>query len=156
MEIDDLRIKLLKRSNDILERTKTNFENYQEERLTLLKFTEDENPNYKLWEHMVVFFESVVNLDEKVSLEKEDFEYIRNLAYSLREQRARENFGTNASYVFETIDKSNTIFHFLTRLSAETYIKTHIEDFSENPIVNVIQANNIDLKQLLCVLERSF
>lgn len=152
---ENLRLNLLARSISILEKTKFNFKNYEEERHTLLDFTEEASPNYPLWEHMIKGFEAVIELDNKLKLEKEDFLYLSELSANLKEQRIRESFEPGKIYIFQLYNKFNEVLQFLTRASADNYIKAHPDDFN-NIIIGITESKNIDLKLLLTIIERNF
>jgi len=154
-EEESLRLDLLRRSINILEKTKFNFKNYEKERHTLLDFTEDPFPNYPLWEHMVKGFESAIELDKKLRMGIEDYQYLSKLSLNFKEQKIRENFGENEVYIFQLYNKFNNVMQFITRYSAEIYIENHPEEFN-NTIISIIESKNEDLNHLLEIIERNF
>ena len=156
IEENKFRFALLKRSTNILERTKYDFEHYERERHILLAFTREANPNYLLWEHMVSDFESVIDLNQKVTNYSKNIKYFKELAHILKTQRTRENFETNNTYFFEISDNSNNTMKFITRISAENYIKNNADKFIPHPTIKLVKSNNMDINFLLSILEETF
>ncbi|MCL2342016.1 MAG: hypothetical protein FWC53_03035 [Firmicutes bacterium] len=152
---ENLRADLLKRSIAILEKTKTNFKNYEKERHTLLDFTEDPSPDYSLWEHMVKGFECVIELDNKLNFKKEDLLYLSKLSADLKEQRVKEGFEDGKFYVFGLYNHLNDVLEFMTRTNATSYAKSHPVEF-KNTIINITPSQNNDLNRLLEIIERNF
>lgn len=64
-KIDSRRLTLLKRSNLILEKTKTNYKKYENERRIILELTESESTDYDEWENILKSIEELVNSDSK-------------------------------------------------------------------------------------------
>ena len=151
-----LRLGLLKRSNEIFEKTKYDFKNYTKERRALLEFTQKENPNYLLWKHMVKDFETLIEFDKKVNLQKQDIGYLKELSTMLKNQKTREQFSVDTICIFEIVDKFNNHMHFFTRKSAENFIKIYNKDFNNNTEIKVIENVNKDLEFLLHLIERNF
>ncbi|MBQ3145112.1 MAG: hypothetical protein IJB90_00745 [Clostridia bacterium] len=50
---ENKRLELLKRSNNLLEKTNKNYKIYQEERKLLFKLTTDNSINYEVWEKIL-------------------------------------------------------------------------------------------------------
>ncbi len=65
LEIENRKLDLLKRSNNLLEKTKKNYKMYQEERKLLLKLTTDKSIDYEVWEKILDSVETLINNCEK-------------------------------------------------------------------------------------------
>ena len=104
---------------------------------------------------MIKGFEAIIELDNKFQLEKEDFEHLAKLSLSLKEQRIREDFSSDEVYIFQVYNKFNDVLEFITRSSADDYMKNHLEQFN-NTIIRIIESKNEDLKHLLVLIERNF
>lgn len=64
LEFDNKKLELLKRSNILLEKTKKNYQLYQQERKLLLKLTNDSSINYKVWEEIINSMEILINRNQ--------------------------------------------------------------------------------------------
>ncbi len=64
-EIDTRRLNLLKRSNKLLEKTRTNYKKYENERKLLLKLTKCESIDYDEWEKFLKSIEKLVDTNSK-------------------------------------------------------------------------------------------
>ena len=60
-EIDNKKFDLLRRSNELLEKTKKNYKLYPEERKLLLKLTTNKNIDYEIWEKILEAIEILIN-----------------------------------------------------------------------------------------------
>ena len=63
-ENDDKKIKLLKRTTMLLEKTKKNQNIYKEERKLLLKLTTDKTIDYEVWEKILDAIEILIKRQE--------------------------------------------------------------------------------------------
>ena len=64
-EIDTRRLNLLKRSNKLLEKTRTNYKKYENERKLLLKLTKCKSIDYDEWEKILKSIEKLVDTNSK-------------------------------------------------------------------------------------------
>lgn len=64
LEINSKKLELLKRSNKLLEATKSDYKKYEKERKILLELTRNSLVNYEEWEHILKNFEYMVYLDK--------------------------------------------------------------------------------------------
>ncbi len=64
-EINARRLNLLKRSNELLDRTRTNYKKYEKERKLLLELTRCESVDYDEWENILKSIKELVNSDIK-------------------------------------------------------------------------------------------
>jgi len=60
LDFENKRLELLKRSNILLEKTKNNFKQYQEERKLLFKLSTDTSIDYELWEKILDCLEVLI------------------------------------------------------------------------------------------------
>ena len=151
MDIEKVKLNLLKRSNLLLEKTKLNSEKYQKERKNLLDFTSRSTVDYVEWENILKYIETIVSLDEKLSLKKSDFQYLKDLAIFLKNQKVRES--DNKKTIFKVTDSSNNTHLFLTRNSAEEFIQNNN---SNNLQIDIVKNTNEELEHLLELIKRNF
>lgn len=157
LKINGKKLDLLKRSNHLLEETKSDYKKYEKERKILLELTRNPHVNYDHWDHIINCFESIVQLDKTLKLKDSDFNYLKSLAIFLREQKTRED-DLNCNYdkiIFKIIDKYNNAHLFLTRNSAEKYIANNREIFTDTNII-IIDNKNDELEHLLELVARNF
>ena len=64
-DFNEKRLNLLKRSNNLLERTKKNCNIYKEERKVLIKLTTDKTIDYEVWEKILDSIEILINRQER-------------------------------------------------------------------------------------------
>ncbi len=64
-EIDTRRLNLLKKSNELLDKTRTNYKKYENERKFLLKLTRCKYIDYDEWENILKTIENFVNINDK-------------------------------------------------------------------------------------------
>ena len=64
LEINSKKLELLKRSNKLLEATKSNYKKYEKERKILLELTRNNSVNFGEWENTLKVFEDMVYLDK--------------------------------------------------------------------------------------------
>lgn len=60
-KMDPKKLDLLKRSNNLLEKTKKEYMKYEKERKTLLDLTRNESVDYDEWENILTFIENLIN-----------------------------------------------------------------------------------------------
>ena len=154
--ITNKKLELLKRTNKLLEETKIEFRKYEKERKLLLKFTRDSNPNTEQWEQILAYLESIINLDKNLNLKEADFNYLKDLANLLREQKVRKKDinDENKNAIFKVTDKLNNTRLFLTRQKAEEYIANNKE--LKNSTIVIVNDKNDELEHLLNLIERNF
>ena len=142
---------LLKKANEILEKTKNEQEKYEAERKII----------YWLMEHVsdedINMLEYMERLYEKISkIEKENEQYIQVKGYikKLKNQHMRKNEETDENiYLFKIVDKNNNSYVFFTRENARNFIKEHQEIFEGEIEIQVDNNINVDLKELLKLIE---
>lgn len=155
-DITNKKLELLKRTNKLLEETKIEFRKYEKERKLLLKFTRDSNPNTEQWDQILAYLESIINLDKNLNLKEADFNYLKDLANLLREQKVRKKDinDENKNAIFKVTDKLNNTRLFLTRQKAEEYIANNKE--LKNSTIVIVNDKNDELEHLLNLIERNF
>lgn len=142
---------LLKKANEILEKTKNEQEKYEAERKII----------YWLMEHVsdedINMLEYMERLYEKISkIEKENEQYIQVKGYikKLKNQHMRKNEENDENiYLFKIVDKNNNSYVFFTRENARNFIKGHQEIFEGEIEIQVDNNINVDLKELLKLIE---
>lgn len=142
---------LLKKANEILEKTKNEQEKYEAERKII----------YWLMEHVsdedINMLEYMERLYEKISkIEKENEQYIQVKGYikKLKNQHMRKNEENDKNiYLFKIVDKNNNSYVFFTRENARNFIKEHQEIFEGEIEIQVDNNINVDLKELLKLIE---
>ena len=156
LEITNKKLELLKRTNKLLEETKLEFRKYEKERKLLLEFTRDSNPNTEQWEQTLAYLESIINLDKNLNLKEADFNYLKDLANLLREQKVRKKDinDEKKNIIFKVTDKLNNTRLFLTRQKAEEYIANNKE--LKNSTIVIVNDKNDELEHLLNLIERNF
>ncbi len=142
---------LLKKANEILEKTKNEQEKYEAERKIiywLMEYVSDEDIN---------MLEYMERLYEKISkIEKENEQYIQVKEYikKLKNQHMRKSEENNENiYLFKIVDKNNNSYVFFTRENARNFIKEHQEIFEGEIEIQVDNNINVDLKELLKLIE---
>jgi nicotinic acid phosphoribosyltransferase len=156
LEITNKKLELLKRTNKLLEETKLEFKKYEKERKLLLEFTQNSNPNTEQWEQILAYLESIINLDKNLNLKEADFNYLKDLANLLREQKVRKKDinDEKKNIIFKVTDKFNNTRLFLTRQKAEEYIANNKE--LKNSTIVIVNEKNDELEHLLNLIERNF
>ena len=142
---------LLKKANEILEKTKHEQEKYEAERKVI----------YWLMEHVtdddINMLEYMERLYEKISkVEKENEQYVKVKEYieKLKNQHMRKSEGNEENiYLFKVVDKNNNSYVFFTRENARNFIKEHQENFEGEIEIQVDNNINVDLKELLKLIE---
>lgn len=142
---------LLKKANEILEKTKNEQEKYEAERKVI----------YWLMEHVtdddINMLEYMERLYEKISkVEKENEQYVKVKEYieKLKNQHMRKSEGNEENiYLFKVVDKNNNSYVFFTRENARNFIKEHQENFEGEIEIQVDNNINVDLKELLKLIE---
>lgn len=61
LEIEPKRLDLLKKSNELLERTKKEYKKYEKERKIILEFTRNESVDYDEWQNILTSIENLIN-----------------------------------------------------------------------------------------------
>lgn len=61
LKIDQKKLELLKRSNELLEMTKKNYKKYEKERKIILELTTSNSVDYEQWENILMSIENLVN-----------------------------------------------------------------------------------------------
>ncbi len=61
LKIDSRKLDLLKRSNDLLEKTKKNYKKFVKERKLLLELTTNKSTDYDEWENILRSIEYLIN-----------------------------------------------------------------------------------------------
>ena len=142
---------LLKKANEILEKTKNEKEKYEAERKViywLMEHVDDEDINV---------LEYMEKLYEKISKgEKENEKYIQVKEYieKLKDQHMRKSEKSEDNvYLFKIVDKNDNSYVFFTRENARNFIKEHQENFEEETQIQVDNNINVDLKELLKLIE---
>lgn len=142
---------LLKKANEILEKTKNEQEKYEAERKIIywiMEYVSDEDIN---------MLEYMERLYEKISkIEKENEQYIQVKEYikKLKNQHMRKSEENNENiYLFKIVDKNNNSYVFFTRENARNFIKEHQEIFEGEIEIQVDNNINVDLKELLKLIE---
>lgn len=64
LEIDSRKLDLLKRSNELLEKTKKKYKKYESERKTLLELTTNTSIEYDEWENILDSIETLIKSNE--------------------------------------------------------------------------------------------
>lgn len=67
LEIDSKKLELLKRSNELLEKTKKEYKKYEFERKTLLELTTNNSIQYDEWERILNSIESQIDCEKNKS-----------------------------------------------------------------------------------------
>ncbi|MDO5555395.1 MAG: hypothetical protein Q4G09_01690 [Clostridia bacterium] len=158
LEINSRKLELLKRSNILLEETKSNYKKYYKERQILLELTRNKLVNYEQWEHILKYFEDIVELDNILKLKESDFIYLKSLANFLRDQKTRE---VDLKYkydkiIFKVLDINNNVHLFLTRNSAQNYIINNKSLFNDDVEIYIVNNKNDELEHLLDLIVRNF
>lgn len=153
--LNNKKLDLLKRSNNLLEKTKNNYKIYEKERKLLLEFTKNPKADYDCWEHLLNDLENIFNLDNNLKLKETDLNFLKSLAMLLREQEIRHNDTNSKNVLFKIIDKNNNSHLFLIRKNAKKYIENNKDMFTDTNII--ILDNNIEeLNYLLDLIARNF
>ena len=87
IEIDSKKLDLLKRTNYLLEETKTDHIIYKKERKLLLEFSKSSYANYNHWENVVNLLENIIDVNKNLKLKESDFNYLKSLALLLRKEQ---------------------------------------------------------------------
>lgn len=61
LEIDPKRLDLLKKSNELLERTKKEYKKYEKERKIILELTRSKSVDYDEWKNILTSIENLIN-----------------------------------------------------------------------------------------------
>lgn len=61
LEIDPKRLNLLKKSNELLERTKKEYKKYEKERKIILELTRSKSVDYDEWKNILTSIENLIN-----------------------------------------------------------------------------------------------
>lgn len=61
LEINPIKLDLLKRSNKLLEKTKKDYKKYEKERKMLLELTRNSSIDYDEWEQILVSIERLID-----------------------------------------------------------------------------------------------
>lgn len=61
LKINPKKLDLLKRSNELLEKTKKNYKKYEKERKLILELTTSDSVDYEKWENILISIENLVN-----------------------------------------------------------------------------------------------
>ena len=147
MEKEDV----IKKANNLLERTKNNIDKYEQERKILFNYIEEtEKIDYKLLENYLNLFEQYLNLQEYFSKNDELKEKIKELA----NQQNRKSEKNNRLKIFKVLDKENTEYTFLSRKSMNEFMQKNKEKFDFDTQIELIDNTNIDLESILNLLEK--
>ena len=158
LEINYRKLELLKRSNKLLEETKSDYKKYEKERKILLELTRNNLVNYEKWDHILKYLEDIVYLDKTLKLKESDLSYLKSLANFLREQKTRKS-DLQYDYdkiIFKVIDKFNNSHLFLTRNMAQKFIFNNRNIFDEDVSISIIDNKNDELEHLLDLISRNF
>ena len=147
MEKEDV----IKKANNLLERTKNNIDKYEQERKILFNYIEEtEKIDYKLLENYLNIFEQYLNLQEYFSKNDELKEKIKELA----NQQNRKSEKNDRLKIFKVLDKENTEYTFLSRKSMNEFMQKNKEKFDFDTQIELIDNTNIDLENILNLLEK--
>ena len=142
---------LLKKANEILEKTKNEQEKYEAERKIiywLMEHVSDEDIN--MLEYMERLYEKI----SKIEKEKEQNIQVKGYIKKLKNQHMRKNEENDENiYLFKIVDKNNNSYVFFTRENARNFIKEHQEIFEGEIEIQVDNNINVDLKELLKLIE---
>lgn len=142
---------LLKKANEILEKTKKEQEKYEAERKIiywLMEHVTDEDIN--MLEYMERLYEKI----SKVEKECEQYKKVKEYIEKLNNQHMRKSEENEKNiYLFKVVDKENKSYVFFTRENARNFIKEHQEKFEEDTEIKVDSNINVDLKELLKLIE---
>jgi len=61
LEIEPKRLDLLKKSNELLERTKKEYKKYEKERKIILELTRSKSVDYDEWKNILTSIENLIN-----------------------------------------------------------------------------------------------
>lgn len=61
LKINPKKLDLLKRSNELLEKTKKNYKKYEKERKLILELTTSDSVDYEKWENILISIENLVD-----------------------------------------------------------------------------------------------
>lgn len=61
LEIEPKRLDLLKKSNELLERTKKDYKKYEKERKIILELTRSNSVDYDKWKNILTSIENLIN-----------------------------------------------------------------------------------------------
>ena len=143
---------LLKKANEILEKTKNEQEKYEAERKViywLMEHVTDEDIN------ILEYMERIYEKNSKVEKENEQYIRVKEYIEKLKNQHMRKSEGNeNNLYLFKITDKLNNSYVFFTRENARNFIQKHQENFEENTEIQVDNNINVDLKELLKLIEK--
>lgn len=144
---------IIKRANNLLERTKNNIEKYEEERKILFNYTENiEEINCHSLEKYLNLFEQYLNLQENLSKKDELKEIIKELA----NQQNRKYENDDKIKEFKVVDKSGKEYTFLSRKSMSEFLASNQEKFDYDVQIELKENTNIDLEKILNLLEKIF
>ena len=109
-----------------------------------------------LFLQILAYLESIINLDKNLNLKEADFNYLKDLANLLREQKVRKKDinDEKKNIIFKVTDKFNNTRLFLTRQKAEEYIANNKE--LKNSTIVIVNEKNDELEHLLNLIERNF
>lgn len=142
---------LLKKANEILEKTKNEKEKYEAERKViywLMEHVDDEDIN--VLEYMEKLYEKI----SKVEKENEKYIQVKEYIEKLKDQHMRKSEKNEDNvYLFKIVDKNDNSYVFFTRENARNFIKEHQESFEEETQIQVDNNINVDLKELLKLIE---
>lgn len=144
---------IIKRANDLLEKTKNNIEKYQEERKTLFNYMEKiDEINIDVLEKYLNLFEKYFYLQENIIKVDELKEIIKELA----NQQNRKYENNDKIKVFKLVDKNGKEYTFLSRKNMSDYLKQNQEKFDYDVQIELKENTNIDLERILKLLEKIF
>lgn len=142
---------ILKKANEILEKTKKEQEKYEAERKViywLMEHVTDEDI------HMLEYMERLYEKISKVEKENEQYMQVKEYIEKLKNQHMRKSEENEDNiYLFKIIDKNNNSYVFFTRENARNFIKEHQENFEDETEIQVDSNINVDLKELLKLIE---
>ena len=146
-----MREELLRKANEILEKTKNEQEKYEAERKVIYWLMEHvSDGDINMLEYMEKLYEKI----SKVEKENEQYNKVKEYIEKLNNQHMRKAEEKEENiYLFKIVDKSNKSYVFFTRENARNFIKAHQENFDENAEIQVDSNINVDLKELLKLIE---
>lgn len=113
-----------------------------------------ENKDYN--EKILNYIESYLKIKQKSEIQKEDYDFLRNLANSLRKQEVRKTDISNPP-LFKIKNKNGQDLFFITRDALNEYMEVNGLKKEKNIKTIEIPCNNsFELEKLLEIIKRNF
>lgn len=122
---------------------------------TLNEIVDEEENDLELVEKKLKCIENYLSIKEKMITIENDYEYLCNLSEKLNNQTVRRTDGIVYNPIFKVTNSEGIEKYFLTRASAEQYIKLN-EGFTINKIIEVEENDNNDLTIILEIIKRNY